>query len=234
MKNAGIACLATVAIGCAAMAQGAGWFSRKSAPPPDPNGMPSPQGMDCSMLASIPNAPMTIEQCEAMKSMAMGAQAHLDDTSGARPGDEQMSCADIGAEMKGMRGIGPTAGHVQQGQEAAADLKRTMDRQEAETGALVAAETATMATAAAADRATEIASGGLVSGHAAAAASESMMKANQAFGERNARERAPKEQAAISAVVATGNDMNQSMESNPRFARLVKLAIDRRCREEVN
>jgi hypothetical protein len=149
-----IARVVAVAIGCAAVAQAGGWFSRKSTPPPDSNGMPSPQSMDCSMLASMPNAPMTIEQCEAMKSMVAGAQAHMDDPSGARPGDERMSCADIGAEMKGLRGVGPSAEHVQQGQEAAADLKRTMDRQTAEAGALVTAETAPMATAAAADRAT--------------------------------------------------------------------------------
>jgi len=214
----------------AATASAAGLFSRKhdtTAPPPDSGAQP--QNMDCSQVASMPYGGMSVEQCEAMKRMATGAQAATNDPAGFRPGDEKLSCADIQAEMRGMQGVGPSAEHVRQGEQATADFKRTVAKQQAEATAVAAKESAEVTAAAAADAAVGVATGGLVQGRSAYVVQERQQRENKVVGDRMAKEMAPKQQAVFGAVVDSGSDMTQSMQSNPRFARLIKLAGDKGC-----
>jgi hypothetical protein len=191
-----------------------------------------PQNMDCSKLATGQYAGMTVEQCESMKRLAMGSQASLQDPSGARPGDEQMSCADIDAEMHTLNGVqGVSQEHRAAGQRATADLQHTIAKQQAEGTALAVKQTAEVNAAAAADAATEVATGGLVRGRATEAVTRKNLEEQKVVGDRMAKEMAPKQQAMFGAVNDSMADMNQSMQSNPRFGRLVQLAMTKQCRQ---
>jgi hypothetical protein len=85
--------------------------------------------------------------------------------------------------------------------------------------------------AAAADLATQLATGGVVNPHAAEAVQQTALAEGRVQGERMTEERRPAEQRLLNA---TGNDteeMAQQLQSNPRFARLVNLAITKGCSE---
>jgi hypothetical protein len=190
---------------------------------------PDPQQMNCQQLASMPNAPMTVAQCESMMGMAQSGQAALNNRSAARPGDELMSCADITAEMQTLNVSGVSEAHRQQGNTAAGNLQAETAKQQREVSAIAARENAEVQAAMAADRATELSSGGLVKGRAASRVEQRQLEENRKTGERMAKEMAPKQQAALVSVTDSGNDMVQSMQANPRFARLVSLAGSKNC-----
>ena len=71
----------------------------------------------CDRLAGIPNAPMSVQACKAMLGMAGTAErqrASAADPSARRPGDEQLSCDAIFAEMSTLGGeVLPDAGASQ-------------------------------------------------------------------------------------------------------------------------
>jgi hypothetical protein len=190
-----------------------------------------PQQMDCQKMASMPYAPMTVEQCEAMKSMATSAQAAMHDTSAARPGDEQMSCEQIAAEMQTLDVRGVSDAHRKQSLAAGQDLQAEVGKQQREAAAIGARETAEVQAAMAADSATQLATAGLVQGKATRAVEQRQQEENRKTGERMAREMQPKQQAALTSVTGSGNDLVQSMQSNPRFARLISLASSKSCKQ---
>jgi hypothetical protein len=84
--------------------------------------------------------------------------------------------------------------------------------------------------AAAADRATELATGGLVNPNAASAAALAAQARVKVVGERQAAERRPTEQKMIGGVADLGVDAAQQLTSNPRLARLMQLAQSRGCK----
>ena len=57
-------------------------------------------GMDCAKLASMPNAPMSLEACEKLQGTQQAYNQAASDPSAQRPGDEQMTCSQITAELK--------------------------------------------------------------------------------------------------------------------------------------
>jgi hypothetical protein len=201
--------------------------------PPSQNlmqpGMQGAGGMDCDQLAGMPNSIMSVESCKKMMGTRQAYNSALAAPGASRPGDESMTCAQISAEMSQMRGIGPSAAHVQEGNAAATDVQTTLARQSREVQKLGVEETAEIQAAAAADTATEVASGGLVRGHAVAATQAAQDKRNQAVGERMLKEQLPKEQRMTTATGNVAQDMSQSLTSNPRYARLVQLAGERNC-----
>jgi hypothetical protein len=190
-----------------------------------------PQQMDCKQMAAMPHAPMTLEQCEAMKHMATSAHSAMNDTGAARPGDATMSCDDIIAEMKTLDVRGVSAAHRQQSEAAGQNLRTEVNKQQREAAAISARENAEIQAAMAADRATELSTGGLVRGKAASTLEQRLQQENQKTGERMATEMQPRQQAAFASVTDSGNDVVQSMQSNPRFARLISLAGNRNCKE---
>ena len=56
--------------------------------------------MDCAKLAGMPNAPMSLEACEKLQGTQQAYNRAASDPSAQRPGDDQMSCAQITAELK--------------------------------------------------------------------------------------------------------------------------------------
>jgi hypothetical protein len=192
----------------------------------------SPAGqVDCSTLAATPNSPMSIDTCRQLMESAQQSAAALKDPRGARPGDEAMTCQDIAKEMGTMQGIGLSGASRAEGSAAATQYQAVVGSQMAQLQAQGAAGAAATTAAAAADLAAQLATGGLVNPHAAQAMQQSALAQGKVQGERMAEERRPAEQRLFNA---TGNDtqeMAQQLQSNPRFARLVNLAMSKNCKE---
>jgi hypothetical protein len=232
MKSSRILVLATALL-IAGASQAGGLLSRlkgNSQPKQDAAAQQQmPQNMDCNQMASMPNSPMTVEQCRSMMGMAQSGQTAMNDPSGARPGDANMSCADIQAEMSHMSGVGVSEPHRQQGAKAASELQAENAKQQREIAGIAARQQVELNAAIAADQATEAASGGLAHGRAAVTLQQQQLAENKVTGERMAKEAAPKQQAVMGAVTAGGGDMVSSMQSNPRFGRLIQLAGEKGC-----
>jgi hypothetical protein len=196
---------------------------------PGAGGMPGGGGMDCDQLAGMPNSIMSVESCKKMMGTQQAYNKALADPSASRAGDESMTCAQIGAEISQMRNIAPNAAHVKEGTEAATDVQATLARQSREVNKVGMEETAEIRAASAADNATEVATGGLVRGHAVAATQAAQDVRNKAMSDRMLKEQLPKEQRMTTATGNVAEDMSKSLTSNPRYARLVQLAGARNC-----
>jgi hypothetical protein len=192
---------------------------------------PASQPFDCSQLASTSNGPMSVESCKQMMGAAAAYQQATQDPSAARPGDESMTCQDIVAELKTLQGVGPSEATVQENATAATNYQETLARQQAEAQAAGVAATAAVNAAAVADAAAEVASGGVVQGHAAQAVQQAALAQGRVMGEEMAEERRPDEERLAKAIGSSSDEMGAQLRSNPRYARLIQLAIARNCKE---
>lgn len=198
---------------------------------PGPAGAtPSAGQVDCSAMASTPNSPMSVDTCRQMMNSAKQSEAALTDARGARPGDGAMSCEDIAKEMSSMQGIGLSDASRAEGSSAATQYGAVVESQLARLHAQGVAGAAATTAAAAADLATQIATGGLVNPHAAQAIQQGALIAGRVQGEAMAEERRPAEQRLFNATGSGTAEMAQQLQSNPRFARLVNLAIAKDCK----
>jgi hypothetical protein len=190
----------------------------------------SPAGqVDCSALAAMPNSPMSIDTCRKMMDSAKQSEAALKDTRGARPGDEAMSCQDIAKEMSAMQGVGLSDASRAEGSAAATQYQTVVASQLAQIHAQAAAGAMATTAAAATDLATQLATGGVVNPHSAEAVQQAALAAGRVQGERMAEERRPAEQRLFNATGSNTGELAQQLQSNPRFARLVNLAITKGC-----
>ncbi|MDP3660362.1 hypothetical protein [Phenylobacterium sp.] len=183
-----------------------------------------PSSIDCAALARMPNAPMTQAACEQMMGQAKSMQSAMDDPAGQRPGDAAMTCDQVKAELSTQQNVGVSHEHVAEGQAASADYLSTEKRVKAEGAALSAGQTAVNTGAAALS---------LVPGVGAAAstaAAASTMAATNAFGQRANAELTPARQRLTSSAAASMGDVARSMQDNPRFATLARLAQEKDCR----
>ena len=179
---------------------------------------PAADGMDCRMLAQMPNAPMTVEACQKRMAAHADMMGAMNTPGGERPGDERMTCDAISAEMKSMKVSGVTASNAAAGEAAGRDLQAVYNRAMAEGAAMMGAQTARSAAAAAMP--------GNAAGHAAAMANQAEQKALQ---DRTAAQMGPARARAEAASMAATADLTKAMRANPRFARLIRLAGERGC-----
>jgi hypothetical protein len=142
-----------------------------------------------------------------------------------------MTCADIVAEMKALQSVGPSEATREESACAAKKYQKTLARQQAEVNALGVTATAAVNAAAAADAAVTVASGGVVQGHAAEAAQQAALAQGRVVGERMAEERRPDEERLAKATGSASEEMGAQVQANPRYARLIQLAIARNCQE---
>jgi hypothetical protein len=140
--------------------------------------------------------------------------------SAARPGDEQMSCEAIIAEMRTLQVSGVSAQNAAEAQAAGQALRSEMDRQQtAAAGQMAAGTAATAAASAAAAAGAQGANQALLANQVAA----------QAQAQANAARMAPMRDRATAANAAAMTDLMASIQSNPRFGRLIGLAGARGC-----
>lgn len=140
--------------------------------------------------------------------------------SATRPGDESMSCEAIIAEMRALQVRGVSAENRAEAQAAGSAMQGELDRQQAAAAAQMAAQTATTAAASAAAAA---------GAQGADQALLAQQMAAQAQAQANAARMQPYRERTTAANAAALGDLQASIQSNPRFGRLISLAGAKGC-----
>jgi hypothetical protein len=176
----------------------------------------------CDQLATIPNAPMSAEACRSMMGMQKSMQSASSDPSAVRPGDESLTCDQIMTEMQVTGGPMMSQETVAQNKASADATLALMEKQNAEMKGFVAGQVAMGIGAAAVGM---LPGGGF--------ATQAIMAAQQAqtksFADKQAKEAAPVRAQMNQSLTATGNELGQALQSNPRYARLMQLVVDKNC-----
>jgi hypothetical protein len=194
---------------------------RRDAPPPVPQSDQLDPAL-CDQIASIPNAPMSPEACRSMMMMQQSMKSASSDPSAVRPGDESLSCEQITAEMKQVGGPMVSQETAAQARTAADAQLALMEKQNAEAKALMAQQ---MAVGIGAGALGMVPGGGI----AASAIAAGQQAQAQSFAQRQQAEAAPVYAQTSRSITATTTEMGQSMQNNPRFARLMQMTVDKNC-----
>lgn len=203
-----------------------GLFGRHRAPPSQaPAATP-----DCAQVAAMPDAHVSLEACQKMMASQQAYNGALADPSVSRPGDEQMSCDQIMAEMKQQQISAPDKAQAAEAQSAVKDEQAMLAKHQKEAAVQQAKDQARDNAASAADRATEMATMGVVSGHALAAAEKVNDAEDKAMNRRMLDEAKPTDTRMLNSTAALATGAASQLSANPRLARLVQLANTHRCR----
>ena len=182
---------------------------------------PGVTAAECDKLAGIPNAPISVETCRAMFGLATTLEAAANDPRARRPGDEAMSCAQIFDELKTMADVGLSKATTGQMATVVKEGEASVARGVAE-GTAFMAETVAIGIAMAA-------MGPYVPNFVGAAIVSAWQGRALALGTRLQGEQAKLSAQMSPAFGAAAAELAQSMQSNPRFARLGQLAIQKTC-----
>jgi len=208
-------------------------FTLAAAPAPPVAAKPAngagagPPQIDCAVFAAHPVAGMDAASCEAMNRSQAAYWNAAHDPAGARPGDDQMTCDQINAELmqQAPSVTAPPAEHVAQAQQDASATMAKVHQLEGEAAAASAQGAAESAAAGALSAVNPIA------GRAADAAAMAHQQATQAaLSAQSQAELAPREQAMMRDTARLATDMSPGLQANPRFARLIDLADQKHCR----
>jgi hypothetical protein len=186
--------------------------------------------MDCAKLASMPNAPMSLEACEKLQGTQQAYNQAASDPSAQRLGDDQMTCAQITAELKQQQYTAPDKTKVAELDATAKEEQKIIKKEEAILAKRQAEAQAAVAAATAADTATEVATAGLVRGRALNAVEKALDAQDKVEKERVIREDLPTTQKMIGQTAGLGADFGQQLQANPRLGRLLQLADSKHCK----
>ena len=186
------------------------------------------QGMsaaDCDALATMPNAPMSAQACKAMMSMGESLTRGAADTRAHRPNDAALTCEQIMGELQTMEGAGVSDATVAQSEAAINEATAVAEKGAGEVTAFMAETQALGAAAAGASLL------GPIGSYVAGGALSGIVVAKQmALAKKAQASQAAVREKMDPVVIASARDMNESMQSNPRFARLLQLGIQKNCR----
>ena len=186
---------------------------KKSTPPPE---------MNCEQMAASSHGTISVETCKQMMAAQQALTTAANDPNASRPGDDKMTCSQIAAEMKQQPFTAPDQAKVTEAQTSVADLQKQIDKDKAEGTALVIKETAEASLVSK-----------LVPVNAVAAAETKRIQAEQdTLNQRLAKETQPKAERTFNALGDLTGDITKQITSNPRLARLVQLANQKRCKAE--
>ena len=175
----------------------------------------------------VGSVPVSLEDCQKFQS---AQQAYTQGAaSAARPGDEQLTCEQITAELHQQQFTAPDKDKVVAANATVTQVRADLKHGEEVAAKLEAEGTATMAAASAADTATELATGGLVRGRAMQAAQKVVDERNAAANAQLVKEQRPTQQKMIRQTSDFSSDFGSQLQSNPRLARLVQLADSKHC-----
>jgi hypothetical protein len=186
--------------------------------------------VDCARVASMPNAPMSVEACEKLNRTQQAYNQSASDPSAQRPGDEQMTCAQITAELKQQQYTAPDKTKVAALDATAREQQKITKKEYENMVKMQAEDQSAVAAATAADTATELATGGLVRGRALNAVEKTLDAKHKANNERVIKEDLPVTQRMISQTSDLGADFGQQLQANPRLGRLMQLADSKHCK----
>ena len=186
------------------------------------------QGMsaaDCDALTTMPNAPISAQACKAMMGMGDSLTRGAADTSAHRPNDAALTCEQIMAELQITEGIGVSDATAAQSEAAMNEATAVAAKGAGEITAFMAETQALGAAAAGASLL------GPVGSHVAGAALSGIVIAKQmALAKKAQANQAAAREKMDPVMIASARDMNESMQSNTRFARLLQLGIQKNCR----
>ena len=176
----------------------------------------------CSDLASGPSPAMSLEQCRSMMSMQQRMQASSSDPNAVRPGDENLTCAQIHEEI---RATGPVMSQatIAQNQQAGAAAMATIEQQRADAKGFVAGQVAMGVGAVALGMVPG------VGGFATNAMNMAMDARQKAFEERQQAATQSVMAQSAPAIAATEAEIGEAVRTNPRYARLMQLVVDKSC-----
>ncbi|MEO8346935.1 MAG: hypothetical protein ABI607_14685 [Betaproteobacteria bacterium] len=180
----------------------------------------------CDQLAGMPSAPMSVEACKAMINMGTRLDAAAADPSARRPGDEAMTCAAIFAELKGLAAVGISETSMARAEAVVRDGSAQITRQSGEVSAFIVESYALGAAVGAL--------GAVTPNFVGAAIAAAWQAQFIALGAKLTAEQAPLRARTNEALMASADELNQSMQANPRFARLVALGASKRCEPPAN
>ena len=194
--------------------------------------------MDCTKLTSMqagifamaPGQVMSAEDCQKMQNAQQAYNQAASDPSAMRPGDDQMTCAQITTELKQQQYTTPDKSKVAAAQATAAQQQALVQREEANMVKQQAKDQAAVEAASAADTATELATGGLVRGRALQAVDKELTAEHDANNQRVLKEAQPIEKQQVGQMAGFSTDFAQQLQSNPRLARLMQLADSKHCK----
>lgn len=184
-----------------------------------------PQQINCDVVAANPSSGMDKASCEQMNAAAAAYYNAQNDPSGARPGDETMTCDQITAELMQQQYTPPSAQHVQAAQAATSDYMAKAGQLQGEAAAAATTITAEETAASAVGVVNPIA------GRAAQQAVNAQAEATQAA--LNAQAKAELMPRAHNVMTSTGaiiGDATPQIASNPRLAHLMQLADKKHCK----
>jgi len=207
-----------------------GLFGHRTASNSKPAAGAAGDGMDCAKLAGMPNAVMSADDCERMKSAQQTYNQAASDPSAARPGDDQMTCTQITAELRQQQYTAPDKTKVAEATATVNEEQAIQRREYANMLKMKAEEQSAVDAASAADNATELATAGMVRGHALDAVQKANDARNKANNERIMQEDLPTAQKLVHQTAGFGTDFSQQLQANPRLARLMQLAQARHCK----
>ncbi|MBS0396314.1 MAG: hypothetical protein JSR54_16975 [Proteobacteria bacterium] len=200
-----------------------------AAPAAPPRSPPAPQ-IDCAKIAAMPHSGMSLETCQQMLAAKQAYDASAADPAAQRPGDAQMSCEQIAAEMRAQPWQAPDQAKVAEGQAAAQGFQGKMKEQQAEVAAVAARDNAELAAARVADLKVQVATAGIVQGQVTKRVVQAQEAEHKVIGERMAAEREPYEKRLTGSVGNVIGDATQQLNANPRLARLMELSREKKCR----
>ena len=194
--------------------------------------------VDCAKLVSMPTgifamspgAVMSAEDCQKMQNAQQVYNQAASDPSAARPGDDQMTCAQITAELKQQQYTTPDKSKVAAAQATAGQQQALAQREYANMVKQQAKDQTAVEAASAVDTATEVATGGLVRGRALQAVEKEIDAEHQATNTRVLKEAQPIEKQQVNQMAGFSSDFAQQLQSNPRLARLMQLADTKHCK----
>ena len=178
----------------------------------------------------MPDAHVSLEACQKMMASQQAYNGALADPSASRPGDEQMSCEQIMAEMKQQPITAPDKAQAAEAQSAVKDEQAMLAKHQKEAAVQQAKDQARDNAASAVDRATEMATMGVVSGHALAAAEKVNDTEDKAMNRRMLDEAKPTDTRMLNTTADLTTGIAGQVAANPRLARLTQLANAHRCR----
>lgn len=174
-------------------------------------------GVDCQQLAAMPNAPMTVEACEARMAAFGNLGAAAATPGGARPGDGSMSCAQITAELQSSNFSGISRATAAESVAAGEELRAAQASAQARTVGLAGRQTAETAAASMGPNA--------VGGAVAAKQAAEQAALRQSVG----AEMGPARERTAMANAASAQELAASLQANPRVATLIQLAAAKNC-----
>jgi len=197
---------------------------RGNQPPPN-SGMPPnggmPPGMDCEQMAAASHGMVTVESCKQINAAGKAYNDALNDPRASKPGDDKITCDQIAAEIKQQPFTPPDQAKVAEAQAALKDQQDTMKKQAREASQEMAKENAEMMAAA------RLA---WVSNYLAAKAEEKVTQGQKEMNARFEKEMQPKAQRTMNATGDMITDAAKQLADNPRLAKLVFMADQKRCK----